>query len=91
MTKNDKMKWKIAVDWEVFGEVEIEADTLEEAISIGNRDDPPIALPESNYIDGSWKVNDEMSKVLNEDELKNIKYRGGRRYQLNPYIPNEKE
>ena len=52
---------------------------LEEAILIGIKDNPPISLPESNCIDDSWKVNEEMSKVLNEDELKNIKYKGGRR------------
>ena len=69
------MKWRIAVDWEVFGEVEIEADTLEEAIQIGNEDNPPISLPESDYIDDSWHVNEEMSKVLNEDFLKNMKYK----------------
>lgn len=62
------MKYRIAVDWEVFGEVEIEADTLEEAIRIGIKDNPPISLPESNYVDDSWRVNNEMSKFLNSIE-----------------------
>jgi len=38
-------KYKIAVDWEMFGEVKIEANSLEEAIQIGIKDDPPIPLP----------------------------------------------
>lgn len=64
------MKYRLAVDWEVFGEIEIEANSLEEAIQIGIEDNPPISLPESNYIDGSWKINEEMSKFLNKENGK---------------------
>jgi len=58
-------KYKIAVDWEMYGEIEIEADSLEEAIQIAIEDNPSIPLPEGEYIDGSWKVNEKMSRYLN--------------------------
>lgn len=82
------MKFKIAVDWEVSGEVEIEAKTFEGALFIA-KSDSSIGLPEGEYIDGSWKVNEDMSRVLNEDIVKNMEYRGGRRFQLNPNLKEE--
>ena len=64
-------KFKIAVSWEVYGDVEIEAETLTEAVNIAENDDN-IPLPEPNYIDGSFIVDAEMSKELNGDIEKRV-------------------
>lgn len=53
--------WRIPVTWECFGVVEIQANTLEEAMEIA-RDDDTVPLPtKSSYVDGSWQLshNDE--------------------------------
>ena len=49
--------WKIPVFWTMNGVVEIKADTLEEAICDARLGDNP--LPEGNYVDGSFDVDDE--------------------------------
>lgn len=48
-------KWKIPVAWEMSGVVEIEADTLEEAMEIVETD-MSIGLPEGEYIEGSFQL-----------------------------------
>jgi hypothetical protein len=57
--------FKVAVSWSVFGEMNIEAETLEDAIRIA-QDDTQIPLPEGEYIDGSFNVDAEMSEELNK-------------------------
>lgn len=48
--------WKIPVSWEMCGTVEIEADTLEEAMAKAKHD-ASIPLPkESFYVDGSFDL-----------------------------------
>ncbi len=65
-------KFKIACSWEVCGEFEMEADTVEEAvdkaISIeGQKLDGGIPLPdEPEYVDGSFFVDADMSRFINE-------------------------
>lgn len=56
---------RIAVTWEVFGEVEIEANSLEEALDKVEADPDEVQLPEANYVDGSFKIDRNMSKYLN--------------------------
>jgi len=64
--EGEKMaKFAVAVSWSVFGEMNIEAKTLEEAIQIAREDDS-ISLPEGEYMDGSFVVDPEMSKELNK-------------------------
>lgn len=59
------MKFKIPVTWEVYGMVEIEADTIHEAINIARDDDGVIPLPtDSDYVDGSWRVTEEDPNVI---------------------------
>lgn len=59
-------KFKIPVTWEVFGIVEIEANSLDEAISIFDERSDYIALPlENDYVDGSFKREDEEIISLN--------------------------
>jgi len=57
--------YKVAVTWEVCGEVEVVANNLKAALKKARKDDT-IPLPEGNYIDGSFEVDEEMSRYLNE-------------------------
>jgi len=58
-------KFKVAVSWEISGELNIEAENLSDAIKIAE-EDMDIPLPDGEYVDGSFKVDPEMSKLLNE-------------------------
>ena len=57
--------YKISCTWQVFGEAEIEADSLEEALDKAEADLDAIPLPEANCIDGSFTIDRDMSKYLN--------------------------
>lgn len=51
------MLWKIPVTWEMYGCIEIEADTLEKAMKIGADPDGELPLPTNgSYVDGSWQL-----------------------------------
>lgn len=54
------MKFKLPVQWMMTADMEIEADTLSEAIAKAG--DAP--LPDGEYLDSSFEVNHE---VLNEE------------------------
>ena len=54
--------YKIPVTWEVYGVMEIEADSIEEAIL--KADDHPYPLDPEN-VDGSQEVNFEMIEHFN--------------------------
>lgn len=57
--------FKVAVEWAVYSEVEVEAETLEEAINLAESPDFPLPLnPE--YVDGSFNVNLEVTEFINE-------------------------
>ena len=49
--------WKIPVIWKMYGTVEIEANTLEEAFELA--EDDPIPLPDGDYVNEFWKVDSE--------------------------------
>lgn len=52
--------WKIPVCWSMMATIEIEADTLEEAIEIAKDDEGNIPIPyNGDYLDGSWEVDSE--------------------------------
>ena len=57
--------YKVAVTWEVCGEIKIEAKDLQDACHKVEADND-IPLPESDYVDGSFRIDREMSKYLNE-------------------------
>ena len=57
-------KFKVAVEWSCYGNVSIEADSLEDAIHIA-KSDPSIQLPDGEYIEDSWQVNDEITREIN--------------------------
>lgn len=61
-------KFKIAVSWEETGEIEVEAETLEEACNIAEKwvDDGNIHIPvDACYVESSYVVSYESSKFLN--------------------------
>lgn len=53
-------KFKLPVEWAVFATVEIEAETIDDAIKYFNENIDDIPLPEHNddecYIDGSFQL-----------------------------------
>lgn len=54
-----KKKFRLPVTWEVCGFVEVEAESVEEAIEAFERDIDHIPLPDdSEYVDGSFGLTD---------------------------------
>lgn len=54
------MTIRLPVTWEVSGFVEVEADSIEEAVKIFNRDADYIKLPrDSEYVDASFCLSTE--------------------------------
>ena len=47
--------YKIPVSWEVYGAIEVEADSIEEAVNKFDEHEDEYSLPEGDYIDGSFK------------------------------------
>lgn len=58
-----KKYWKIPVCWEMYGTVEVEADTIEEAIEKFKKieyEGEGFALPyDGSYVDGSFELSDD--------------------------------
>ena len=61
--------FRIACDWEVCGTMIIEANSLKEAIEIAENNDDPLPT-DDEYIDGSFKVNKEMTDYFHEEDDK---------------------
>ncbi len=61
--------FKIPVEWVLYGEVEIQAKSIEEAIEIAEEDND-IPLPDGEYRDGSWQVNEDMGLIEAINDLK---------------------
>lgn len=66
--------WRIPVVYQMWGLVEVEADTLEKAIEFARDEDSPIPLPyDAEYLNGSWEVDldgnvEEIREFYNGDE-----------------------
>ena len=59
--------YDIPCSWEVYGTVEVEANSLDEAIEKVEADDFP--LPDRNsYVDGSFEVERAVAEEINKDE-----------------------
>lgn len=64
--------FKIPVTWEVYGTVEIQAETAEKALYIAKEIEHQgegLPLPtESEYVDGSFEINDDIDlvKMINQ-------------------------
>jgi len=54
--------WKIPVTWEMYGVMNVLADSLEEAKELALSDES--SLPKGDYVDGSCHIDDE--SVINE-------------------------
>ena len=65
--------YKIPVTWEVYSHIEVEADSLEEAIKIFDdkeNSDEDYGLPtDPEYVDGSFKREDEEICSLNNQKF----------------------
>ena len=60
-------KWKIPVTWEVCSTVDIEAETLEEAMRIACDEDGEIPLPtDPDYVDGSWRLSSDDEEYIRQ-------------------------
>jgi len=58
-----KKIFTIALTWEVCGELNVEAETLEQAIELALSDE--MFLPDdAEYVDGSLEADKEMSEIL---------------------------
>lgn len=52
--------WKIPVVWQEMGCVEVEANTLAQAIEIARDDDGVIPIPDNGvFVDGTWELDCE--------------------------------
>ena len=59
-----KKSFNIAVEYAVYGTISVEAENLEEAIKFAEDNIDELPLPyESEYIDGSYKI-DKESTIL---------------------------
>lgn len=68
-----KRTWSIPVTWEMYGRVEIEAETKEEAIEIFKDVMQELPLPEeSYYVDDSFELSTD-----NIEELKAMMFEVG--------------
>ena len=65
MIDNGKKFFIIPCSWEMYGKLEIEAESLEEAIDIARFDSP---LPDpASYIEDSFQIDhDVLNDVINE-------------------------
>ena len=53
------MKIKLPVTWEAFGIVEIEANSIDEAVNYFNENSDYINMPKnSEYVDGSFRLSE---------------------------------
>lgn len=55
---------KVAVTWEMCGYVDIEADTMEEAMEKFKKESDYIKLPDGEYVDGSFRLTSEDVKEM---------------------------
>ncbi|HUX80367.1 MAG TPA: hypothetical protein VMW10_11600 [Alphaproteobacteria bacterium] len=71
--KNKKKKFLIAVEWSDCAEIEVEANSLEEALKIADKEGVSMATQNKEYIGGSFQVNEEFSKYLNSKLGKQVR------------------
>lgn len=56
---------KVAVIWTETGILETKAESVEEAIKKVDKDKDNIPLPEGDYLDGSFEIDVETTKLIN--------------------------
>lgn len=63
---SNKKIFKLPVEWASYGTIEIEAESLEDALKIFCKTENEIELPtERDYIDGSFKMSTDASPYIN--------------------------
>jgi hypothetical protein len=66
---SDKLyEFAIPVSWSMYGTVFVEARNLDDAIEVAADAD----LPDGDYMDGSWQVDNELAEERNKIILKQI-------------------
>lgn len=55
---------RLAVSWEMCGYVDVEADTLKEAMEKFNEESDCIELPNGDYVDGSFQLSTNDIEVM---------------------------
>lgn len=60
--------FRVSVDWEVCGVAKVEANSLEEAIKKVQDEDFPLPT-DFDYIEDSFKVNQEMTEFFAEEDI----------------------
>lgn len=66
--------WIIPVEWKMCANIEVEANTLAEAMEVARDDEGVIPIPshtESDYIDGSWSLSYEEDEA-SMDEVRDL-------------------
>lgn len=58
--------WRIPIVWQNWGFVDVEANTLKEAMEIARDDDGVIPLPEGDYVDNSWELDCDDEDYIRE-------------------------
>lgn len=62
-------KFKVAINWEMMGEIEIEADSIEEAVKKAEENINNIDISKGEYIDSSLEISKDMElqKAINSE------------------------
>lgn len=58
-----KKTFKIPVSWEMYGMIEIEAQTLKEALRVFDETKDDMSLPDGEYSDGSFSRSTDESFI----------------------------
>lgn len=68
-----QFKFRVAVKWEVSDEIEISANTLEEAMRkvVVPKDGPFFDLPDGEFVENTFKVDEKLSKQFLKDDMDN--------------------
>ena len=62
-------EYKIPIEWQMFGYVEIKAESLEKAVEYFCENENEFDIPsDSDYIDGSFKISTETSPYKDTDK-----------------------
>ena len=59
-----KKTFRLPVTWDVCGFVNVEAESLEEAVQDFNENVDKYELPEPEYVDGSFRLTEDNIEIL---------------------------
>ena len=58
-------RYKVGVSWTEVGVIEIEAANVEEALKKAEENIDDLVLPEGEYLDESFRIDEDTTRVLN--------------------------